>query len=359
MQSDFQRYWHGDQAEPGFLLDWREPETRRRHRIAALGAVAWHVALVLFVWNAPSGAGHSDERWRIERALRNATPLVEPRLDEKEFKLTQKAPQVNQPAEQVDLASLLPKPQLHIPAMRPAPGSAPPGAPVPPPSAQTTAQTMEAPHIDIAPANNLAALNIPPLPPAQAPPPPPQKNKSPFEPVGGPERSPKGQGLGPRIEVPKGGVDEAVRALIRSGAGGSGTVVGDRGQGAGGVLDSLLQRGAPGAQRQSALELMSDPQGIDFKPYLIQVLASVRRSWFSVMPESIRFGRSGRVVIQFAVDRNGQVTKLVISEESGANALDRAAVAGVSGAVPFPPLPAGFKGQEARLQLVFNYNMPR
>ena len=107
MQSDFQRYWHGDQAEPGFLIEWREPESRRRHRIAALGAVAWHVALILFILNAPSGAGHSDERWRIELALRNATPLVEPRLDPKEFKLTQKEPQVNQPAEQVDLASLL------------------------------------------------------------------------------------------------------------------------------------------------------------------------------------------------------------------------------------------------------------
>lgn len=110
MQSDFQRYWHGDQAEPGFLIEWREPESRRRHRIAALGAVAWHVALILFILNAPSGAGHSDERWRIELALRNATPLVEPRLDPKEFKLTQKEPQVNRPAEQVNLASLLPKP---------------------------------------------------------------------------------------------------------------------------------------------------------------------------------------------------------------------------------------------------------
>jgi hypothetical protein len=34
-------------------------------------------------------------------------------------------------------------------------------------------------------------------------------------------------------------------------------------------------------------------------------------------------------------------------------------VAGVSGAVPFPPLPTGFKAPEARLQLMFNYNMPR
>jgi TonB family protein len=355
MQSDFQRYWHGDQAAPGFLLQWSEPEARRRHRIAAAGAVAWHAALILLLWNAPSGAGRADERWRMELALKNATPLVAPRLDEDEFKLTQKAPQVNKPAEQVDLAGLLPKPQLQMPTMRPAPGSAPPGEPEPP---KPTAQPIEAPHIEAPQPGNVAALQMPALPQAQPPPPPPQK-KNPFEPVGGPDRSPKGQGLGgPRIEVPKTGVDEAVRAVIR-GAGGSGMVVGDGGQGAGGAMDSLLLQGAPARQRQSALELMSDPQGVDFRPYLIQVLTAVRRSWFSVMPESVRYGRAGQVVIQFAVDRNGLVTKLVIASESGAIALDRAAVAGVSGAVPFPPLPAGFKGQEARLQLVFNYNMPR
>jgi outer membrane biosynthesis protein TonB len=44
---------------------------------------------------------------------------------------------------------------------------------------------------------------------------------------------------------------------------------------------------------------------------------------------------------------------------SGAEALDRAAVAGISGAVPLPPLPAGFQGTQVRLQLVFSYNMPR
>jgi len=65
-------------------------------------------------------------------------------------------------------------------------------------------------------------------------------------------------------------------------------------------MDSLLQRGSPGAQRQSALELIERSARHRFQTVLIQVLAAVRRSWFSVMPESIRFGRSGRVVIQFA-----------------------------------------------------------
>jgi TonB family protein len=69
-------------------------------------------------------------------------------------------------------------------------------------------------------------------------------------------------------------------------------------------------------------------------------------------------GQRGRSVVQFSVNRQGQVPKLVIATPAGTQALDRAAVAGVSASVPFPPLPAGFKGDEIRLQLVFTYNMP-
>ena len=356
MLSDFQRYWHGDQGDPRFLIDWREPDQPRRHWIAAVGAVVWHVSVLLFITNAPGGLGRTNNIARFEIALRNVTPLVAPRLDPDEFKLTQKAPQVNQPAQEVDLSSLLPKPQVNQPLQRPAPGSATPGIPLPP---RPATQPIEAPKIDIPQQGNLAAMNNPLLPARQAAPPPPAQNKNPFEPVGGPQGVPKGQAVGvARAEVPKSGIEEATRAVIRSGAGGRGMTIGDSGEGAGGSSDPLHQHGSPGP-RQSALELLSDPQGVDFKSYLIQVLAAVRRSWFSVLPESARFGRSGRVIIQFAVNRDGQVPKLVIYMPSGAEALDRAAVAGVSGAVPFPPLPAGFKGQDVRLQLVFSYNMPK
>jgi TonB family protein len=68
-------------------------------------------------------------------------------------------------------------------------------------------------------------------------------------------------------------------------------------------------------------------------------------------------GRTGRVQLQFAIDRDGSVPKLVIAMESGTEALDRAAVAGVSASTPFPPLPSGFQGNQVRLQLTFSYNI--
>lgn len=108
----------------------------------------------------------------------------------------------------------------------------------------------------------------------------------------------------------------------------------------------------------SRLELLSDPRGVDFRPYLMQVLGAVRRNWFAVIPESARLGMSrGRVLIQFSVARNGSVPKLVIAGPSGAPPLDRAAVAGISASNPFPPLPVEFTGSDIRLQFTFLYNM--
>jgi TonB family protein len=109
---------------------------------------------------------------------------------------------------------------------------------------------------------------------------------------------------------------------------------------------------------RSNLQLLSDPAGVDFKPYLVQVLAAVRTNWLSVIPESARLGRRGRVLVQFIINRRGGVPKLVIAETSGTAAFDRAAVAGISASYPFPPLPNNFKGNEIRLQLAFTYNLP-
>ena len=125
------------------------------------------------------------------------------------------------------------------------------------------------------------------------------------------------------------------------------------------LLPGLNQTQSKG-RMGSNLQLLSDANGFDFKPYLLQVLASVRRNWMAVIPQSATMmGRRGSVLIQFIIDRRGGVPKLVIASSSGTEAFDRAAVAGVSASNPFPPLPAEFKGDQIRLQLAFSYNAPR
>lgn len=137
-----------------------------------------------------------------------------------------------------------------------------------------------------------------------------------------------------------------------------GIVVGDPDAGAS-LSDVSEMRGLTpsGGRSASSLELLSDPQGVDFRPYLTRILASVRRNWQAVMPESARLGRRGKVVIHFSIDREGGIPKLVIAEPSGAEPLDRAAVASITASHPFPPLPDAFGGDEVRLQFNFLYNM--
>ena len=116
--------------------------------------------------------------------------------------------------------------------------------------------------------------------------------------------------------------------------------------------------GASEATALRQMQLLSDPLGVDFKPYLLQVLARVRRNWMAIVPDSARMGRRGLVLIQFSIDRSGGVPKLVIASTSGITAFDRAAVAGISASNPFPPLPAAYKGDQIRLQMAFSYNLP-
>jgi TonB family protein len=130
-------------------------------------------------------------------------------------------------------------------------------------------------------------------------------------------------------------------------------VIGDTDDVSGGISTSPSPSSGP---TRSNLQLLSDPEGVDFKPYLIQVLTAVRVNWLAVIPESARLGRKGRVLVQFIINRRGGVPKLVIAESSGTAAFDRAAVAGISASYPFPELPRNFKGNEIRLQLAFTYN---
>jgi TonB family protein len=356
MLEAFQSYWNPNHDEPRLLILRHEPDRARRQRLAASGAALYHLAVLLAALNAPSAQGGSPAGPGLRIDVRRVTPLVAPR-NLPPFKITQKEQQQGKPAAEVDLAALLPRPEIRQQRQSPSgrPFSPPPGisAPAPKPRA-----VLEAPQIEV-PQQGLP--NLPAAPAARipgAPPSDPPRLANPFERVGAsqqPPGSPVGQ---PRLAPPKQGIDEAVRSVVRGGAG-RGLVVGDAGPpGSGGFSEAISQD--PSARRNaSTLELLSDPQGVDFRPYLIQVLAAVKRNWQSVSPESARFGLQGRTAIMFSISKSGSVPKLVIATPSGREALDRAAVAGISASNPFPPLPAEFRGSEIRLQLVFSYNMPR
>jgi TonB family protein len=108
------------------------------------------------------------------------------------------------------------------------------------------------------------------------------------------------------------------------------------------------------------LEMLTPTEGVDFSTYLARVLASVKRNWESVMPESARLGDRGKVVLQFRIMRNGVVPEQepVMMGSSGKEPLDRAAASSIRASTPFEPLPSAFSGPYIELRFIFLYNMP-
>ena len=325
---------------------------------AVIGSLLVHLLILL---SLPvvfgTGARTGPDAGELGQAWRGATPLIAPPVT-----LTQKSPGKGQVSPEVTLEGL-----LNRPLQAPPPLSSRTMPAAPSPSRVEQPLLPEPPKPEEGP-RDLAQLGAPNLPPAlgsaaspiQEPPriQTAEKPKLAFESPGSAAGRASGAqpGASPVPMPPKTfSPSEAGRQMARTGGGG--LIVGDLGEGVGGLGDAISGTPAP-TRSGSSLELLSDPLGVDFRPYLIRILSTVKRNWLAVIPESARLGRRGKVQIQFAISRDGSVPKLVIALPSGAEALDRAAVAGISASNPFPPLPDEFRGQQVRLQFTFLYNIP-
>lgn len=341
------------QAPPELdLLFGRQPVSSRHLLAMGLASIIVHIIAITFFLSLPEVVPNAHNSI-ITSDLHRAVHLTYPRVVEP----TQKAPNLTKVVHpELDVRSELETPQSQAPKFRPpqpAPGPVP--RPVPPP-VQTP--IIEPPKTQVATTQEPPSIAPPPSPTGtipQAPPPPADsKPKLAFENVAPPTMRVNGP-VDPRMLMHP--APPQYTAPTDRPPGGGGISVGDSGD------DLTLLPGINQAQSKgrmgSNLQLLSDATGFDFKPYLIQVLASVRRNWMAVIPESAKMGRRGQVLIQFIIDRRGGVPKLVIATSSGTEAFDRAAVAGVSASNPFPPLPAEFKGDQIRLQLAFSYNAAR
>jgi hypothetical protein len=108
-------------------------------------------------------------------------------------------------------------------------------------------------------------------------------------------------------------------------------------------------------------QLLSDPKGVDWTPYLQQVLLAVRGYWNRIAPglSSVRAGQRGYFSVQFAISRDGTVRKVAFSTQQGPPEMGNAAIASISANSPFGPLPSRYPDNEIHVQMNFTYNGPR
>jgi TonB family protein len=326
------------EVELQLLTDWSDPDARSRHRTAAAGAIGINVALTLALILLPEGFFRPPE---LPEPVERVTPLIMPLLE-----LTQRAPNHGKVSPDFEVQTpVTPRRAIQMPSMPPPPVEMPPAPPVALPEPPKVEAARQGPQVDLPRAAQQSA----------APPPPPQiqaseKPKLTFEnPAPPPAPVPADKRI---VPLPTNSIGDIAREAVRGGSP-IGTIIGDVAASESGY-NGMSQSPTPG-NPLSNVQLKSDTEGVDFKPYLIQVLAIIRGNWLAVIPQSARMGRRGKVALQFVIAKDGNIAKVVYAEQSGTAALDRAAVAGVSASNPLPALPREFRGDRIVLQLNFLY----
>jgi TonB family protein len=219
-----------------------------------------------------------------------------------------------------------PLPEIAGGAAAPPPSPPPPAASPPPgPKSSGNGQQPAPPAPEKQQESQLKFMDVPP-------------------PGGGREQS--------RLQMPYSTPGEAIQQSLQSAA---------RGRAAGAISgpgDSIgqLNNLNPNFSTEGPI-ILSDTQGVDFGPYLARVVYVVRRNWYAVIPESARLGQKGRVSLVFEILKDGSVPEIRLVASSGADPLDRAAIASIRASNPFPPLPPEFTGKHLVLQFNYLYNL--
>lgn len=114
----------------------------------------------------------------------------------------------------------------------------------------------------------------------------------------------------------------------------------------------------PRVDTRGNMEILSDTRGVDFGPYMRRLHVTVEDHWYPLIPEIALppVMKRGRVIIVFAILKDGTIQALKVEGTSGDEALDRAARGALTSAVPLPRLPPEFSGDYLLIRAVFYYN---
>lgn len=111
-------------------------------------------------------------------------------------------------------------------------------------------------------------------------------------------------------------------------------------------------------QAYGNIDVLSDPDGVNFGPYLQPVLVQIRQHWYNLIPQAARapIMKKGRVSVVFHILKDGNVADLKVEMSSGDVQLDRAAWDAITASMPLPPLPTEFSHQYVAIRMNFLYN---
>ncbi|MBN3941661.1 TonB family protein [Nostoc sp. NMS9] len=93
-------------------------------------------------------------------------------------------------------------------------------------------------------------------------------------------------------------------------------------------------------------------QDIDITSYLNQLQQQVKQQWLPEVSQSSR-----RTVLNFTINRSGQLSNLQLAQTSGFSVTDQAALNAIQRSAPFAPLPTGYTSNQLPIQFTFDINV--
>ena len=105
-------------------------------------------------------------------------------------------------------------------------------------------------------------------------------------------------------------------------------------------------------------EILSDTRGVNFQPYLTEILRGIYGRWTGLLPDEARKPTlaKGETDIRFTINPKGEIAAMHLDASTHDNQLNNAAWGAISGARQFPPLPTDFTGPNLEIRVHFKVN---
>ena len=316
-------------GEANLLVETEEKRDPKWDLITRIASVGVHIGLIIFLISIPKiFPAHVPTNEEISQASQLLGKVFIPPGE------IPKTPLPPQPHVKINKKALEkaapPRPEEHAPILPPTPP-----APRPP-----------RPDLPEAP---IARTPVNPTPTQPVPVTPPPSQVQPIHPYT--QQPPAKLNLG----LPNSSPGKAIQDdLAHSGGHNSGGTFST-----GGSIPRGAGAGGGAGQVGNAVTILSPTEGVDFSNYIQRLLATLKRNWYAVMPESAMMGDQGVVFTTFQINHDGsvQAPDPTLERTSGKDPLDRAAMSAIRASNPFEPLPPQFHGPYLRLRIVFLYNV--
>ncbi|MEH2258604.1 energy transducer TonB family protein, partial [Nostoc sp.] len=103
---------------------------------------------------------------------------------------------------------------------------------------------------------------------------------------------------------------------------------------------------------QATSGIDASSQDLDITSYLNQLQQQVKQQWLPEVSQSSR-----RTVLNFTINRSGQLSNLQLAQTSGFSVTDQAALNAIQRSAPFARLPTGYTSNQIHIQFTFDINV--